>query len=100
VRTQAGAVVVSFSEPTMNVNTTTLSVRRTTSADCGRRGPPVAGSVRSNPRGDVWTFVPVASLDPGATYCVTVSAGVYDLQGQALSSPFATTLPSPQRQVP
>jgi hypothetical protein len=91
VRTDTGAVVVSFSEPTMNVNTTTLALRRTT-ADCGRRGPPVAGSVRSNPRGDVWTFVPAAPLDPGATYCVTVSAGVYDLQGQTLSVPFATTL--------
>jgi hypothetical protein len=96
VRTEAGAVVVSFSEPTMNVNTTTLALRRTMATDCGRRGPPVAGSLRSNPQGDVWTFVPVAPLDPVATYCVTVSAGVYDLQGQALSRPFATPLSLPQ----
>jgi hypothetical protein len=96
VRTEAGAVVVSFSEPTMNVNTTTLALSRATAADCGRRGPPVAGGLRSNPGGDVWTFVPMAPLDPGATYCVNVSAGVYDLQGQALSRPFATPLSLPQ----
>ena len=67
VRAEGGAVVVTFSEPTMNVNTTTLALRRATATDCGRRGPPVTGSLRSNPEGDIWTFVPSARLDPGAT---------------------------------
>jgi hypothetical protein len=87
VRVERRAVVVSFSEPTMNVNTTTLALRRANAApDCGAGGPALAGSLRSSPEGDVWTFVPSVPLEHAVT------TGVYDLQGQALSLPFASAV--------
>jgi hypothetical protein len=104
VRVERGAVVVSFSEPTINVNATTLAVRRAAAADaCRAADPAVAGALHAGPEGDVYTFVPSVPLDPTVTYCVTVSPGVYDLQGQALSLPFAAVLslaPTASRQMP
>jgi hypothetical protein len=86
-----GGVVVTFSEPVMNVTAATLSVGRAApggGCDSGTAAAAIPGTLTSSPSGDVWTYTPRRPFEAGMTYCVRVSGGVYDLEGQKLPRPF------------
>jgi len=80
-------VVVTFSEPVMNVTASTFLLHQDGgNDDCSTLGASVAGTISSNGAGDVWTFDPTASLQNNRTvYCVTVTTGVTDLGGDPLN---------------
>ena len=83
-------VVATFSEPVMNVSSTTFLLYSAggNGKDCAVMGAAVAGTFSSNGNGDVWTFDPTASLSAGRTlYCVEI-LGVQDLTGQPMAAPF------------
>jgi hypothetical protein len=89
-------VVVTFSEPVMNVTGSTLAVLRAGSSGCG--GPPLAGALDSDASGRQWVYRLQAPLEAGRRYCVSVGPRVYDLQGESLSQPYTSTVspgPSP-----
>jgi Big-like domain-containing protein len=81
--TAKGEVTVTFSEPVMNVTDLTLHL---TAGDCGSPGAPVAGRLSGDAHGERWTFTPAKAVRPAAGYCLTVTSGVYDLQGQSLQA--------------
>jgi hypothetical protein len=86
-------VVVTFSEPVMNVTSSTLVVLPAGSGGaCG--GAPLAGALDSDASGRRWIYRPQAPLEPGRRYCVSVGSRVYDLQGESLSQPYTSTVSS------
>ena len=80
-------VTVTFSEPVMNVTSGTLVVRRAAAGLC-LDTPVLPGTVSQDESGFTWTYVPDSVLDPGSSYCLDISADVYDLDGERLPKPF------------
>jgi hypothetical protein len=87
VRLERGDVVVTFSEPVMNVTSATLTVKPV-KAGGACAAVPLAGVVKPDASGARWTYVLRTSLEPGERYCVSVASRVYDLEGESLSQPF------------
>jgi hypothetical protein len=84
-------VVVTFSEPIMNVTSATLTVQAARpGGDCS--GRPLPGVLSSDAPGTVWTYRPHAPFERGGSYCVSVASRVYDLQGESPSRPFVSTV--------
>jgi hypothetical protein len=80
-------VTVAFSEPVMNVTSGTLVVRRTGAAgQCGDT-PALPGAIDQDTSGRSWIYRPRGELDPRSTYCLRISADVYDLDGERLQQP-------------
>jgi hypothetical protein len=75
-----GSIVVTFTEPVLNVNRKTFQV-----GTCDGKAR-LAGKLSSDAQGSVWTFRPDGKLQ--AATCVTVRGNIYDLSGQTLSHPF------------
>ena len=78
-----GGVVVTFTEPVMNVTDLTLHV---TAGDCSSPGAPVPGRLSGDSKGERWAFEPAKQGRPALGYCVTVTPGVYDLAGRNLTA--------------
>jgi hypothetical protein len=89
VDTSAAGIVVTFSAPVVNVTAHTFRVGQAVAGAGCENARPVPGKLGSNPAGDVWTYEPLAALDAGATYCVLVTTGVYDMAGRNLTQPFS-----------
>jgi hypothetical protein len=84
----ASQVAVAFSEPVMNVTSGTLVVRRAAAAgQCGDT-PALPGAIDQDASGRTWIYRPRTALDPRSTYCLRISADVYDLDGERLRQPF------------
>jgi hypothetical protein len=98
VRVDEGTrVVVTFSEPVMNVTSATLTVQPAGPGGACAAAP-LPGALAPDASGTQWTYRPQAPLAPGARYCVVVASRVYDLQGESLTQPFTSTVspgPSP-----
>jgi hypothetical protein len=94
---QGSRVVVTFSEPVMNVTSATLSVQpRRPGGACS--SPALDGDLTPDASGTQWTYLPRAPLEHGGSYCVSVASRVYDLDGESLSEPFTGTVsPAPAR---
>ena len=90
-------MVVTFSEPVMNVTSATLSVQpKRPGGACS--SPPLDGDLTPDASGTQWTYLPRAPLEHGGSYCVSVASRVYDLDGESLSEPFTGTVsPAPAR---
>jgi len=78
-----GGVVISFTQPVMNVSDLTL---RVAAGDCSAPGAPVLGRLSGDSGGARWAFEPAKSGRPAGGYCVTVTSGVYDLSGRSLGT--------------
>ena len=80
-------IVVTFSEPVMNVDATTFLLHQDGGqGDCSTLGSAVGGSISANGTADVWTFDPTALLQNNRTiHCVTVTTGVTNLGGNPLN---------------
>jgi hypothetical protein len=78
-----GGVVVTFTEPVMNVSDLTL---RVTAGDCSAPGAPVPGRLSGDSGGARWAFEPAKPGRPARGYCLTVTSGVYDLAGRNLET--------------
>jgi hypothetical protein len=90
VRLERSEVVVTFSEPVMNVTSATLTVKPLQAGGaCG--AVPLAGALKPDASGARWTYLPQAPLERGQRYCVSVASRVYDLAGESLSQPFTST---------
>lgn len=88
-------VVVTFSEPVMNVDTTSFTLHEDGGGGaCATLGALVSSNVSGNGAGDVWTLDPNANLGRTVTYCVTVTTAVADLAGNALPQPFTSRFTS------
>jgi hypothetical protein len=88
-------VVVTFSEPVMNVDTTSFTLHEDGGGGaCATQGALVSSNVSGNGAGDVWTLDPNANLGRTVTYCVTVTTAVADLAGNALPQPFTSRFTS------
>jgi len=87
------SVMATFSEPVMNVNTTTFTLNEAggNGHSCDQLGAAVSGSVTGNGTGDVWTFTPAATLGSRLLYCVSISSSVMDLGGQPMEAPFSSS---------
>jgi len=84
-------VIATFSEPVMNVSSTTFTLYAAggNGRSCGTMGAAVSGTITSNGTGDVWTFNPDVDLSAGRTlYCVAINTGVQDLTGQPMAMTF------------
>jgi len=81
------AVSITFSEAmdASTINGTNISLRLSSS------GALVTGTVTYNATSHVATFTPAAALGVPANYTVTVSTGVKDLAGNAMSAAFQST---------
>ena len=84
----ASQVVVAFSEAVMNVTSGTLAVRRADAAGQCSDMPTLPGTIAQDASGRNWIYRPRSALDPGSTYCLRISAEVYDLDGEGLPNPF------------
>jgi len=88
------APTVTFSEP-MNpstINASTIALRVTSN------GVAIPGSVSYNASTHVATFTPASQLGFSTSYTLSVTTGVQDVAGNAMSSPFSasfTTVPNP-----
>ncbi len=76
-------IIVTFSEPVVNVDATSFTVTGS--------GTPIAGTITPTGAGTTFTFKPSAALLPSTTYTVTLSASsaagpVADLAGNPLAS--------------
>lgn len=86
-------VVATFSEPVMNVNSTTFTLHSGGGGggnDCTQIGTVVNGTITGNVDGDVWTFDPDLDLSTKTKYCVTLTTGIQDSSGQPLPSTFTS----------
>jgi len=85
-------VVVTFSEPVMNVGSTSFLLNQDGgNGDCSLLGAAAPGTITGNPAGDVWTLDPNGNLDRGVLHCVTVTTAVQDLAGNALAADFTSS---------
>jgi hypothetical protein len=82
------SVNVTFSEAmdASSINTATFTVATSTAP-----GAPMAGTVAYDVPGNVATFTAAAALTANASYVATITTGVKDLAGNALSTSSATT---------
>jgi hypothetical protein len=80
-------VTVTFSEPMLasTINNTNITLRPTASAT------PVAATVALQSGGTVAVLTPSAALSPSTNYTVTVTTGVQDASGNALSTAVASS---------
>jgi hypothetical protein len=82
------AIAVTFSRPVMNVTASTFVVRRAPpDGACVASASAMRGRVTPARADAAWSFSAEPPLEPG-DYCVAVTTGVYDLEGQALSTAF------------
>ena len=81
------AVSITFSEAmdASTINGTTISLKLTSS------GASVTGTVAYNTTTHIATFTPATALANSANYTVTVTTGVKDLAGNAMSAAFQST---------
>ena len=92
-------VRVTFSEPMdpTTINTTTISLRNTSTSAV------IAATVAYNPATDVATLTPTGPLSNSTNYTLTVTTGVKDIAGNAMTSPFTssfTVVPPPDTTKP
>lgn len=92
-RTADGGIVVTFSEPVMNVTRSTLDVYASAGTECASPQRQVDGRLASDADGVRFTFTPASPLDAGGSYCVALSDQVYDLVGQGLAVAFRAPVP-------
>lgn len=88
-------VVVTFSEPVMNVDSTSFTLHEDGgNGDCSTLGALLGATVSGNGTGDVWTLDPNANFSKATLYCVTVTTAVTDLAGNALAQDFTSSFTS------
>ncbi|MDB4959104.1 MAG: hypothetical protein JWO36_6673 [Myxococcales bacterium] len=71
-------IVVVFSEPVTNVNTTSFAVDDS--------GTPIAGTIASSGGGTTYTFTPTAALPAATAITVTLSSAITDTAGNPLAT--------------
>jgi len=79
----SGRLTVTFTQAVMNVNDLTFQV---TTGRCENPGATVPGHLSSDSQGTRWSFEPAKPGRPAAGYCLTLSSGVYGLDGQSLQT--------------
>jgi len=85
-------VVVTFSEPVMNVGASSfLLYEDGGNGNCSTYGAAVGASISGNGAGDQWTLDPSGNLAKAMLHCVRVTTAVQDLAGNALAADFTSS---------
>lgn len=85
-------VVVTFSEPVMNVDSTSFTLHEDGgNGDCSTLGAQITGTITGNGNGDEWTLDPASNLNRATLHCVTVTTAVTDLAGNPLAQDFTSS---------
>jgi hypothetical protein len=86
-------VVATFSEAVTNVTDQTFLLNQAggNGKNCNTLGAAVAGTITGNGAQTEWTLDPAVTLGVRTVYCVTVTTGVRDLDGQPMAAAFESS---------